>query len=205
VHCNLEIALRSDFAGLFEVKSHNFVRRGRIEAECDRERAEVRMTYTHKDFHRRLVYRLLDSGSTPHYANGRVTLEIRLGPGVVRHSCCCYILVRGEAILAPVYGCSHTHGHTGLDALHHRWKELATSLTSANEDIYRLYRPRCAVVCHHLRPRQFIQRGAQLLVREDPDVTEEITKVLREDEVEVLLGAHPQRVGGRPTARSVSR
>lgn len=30
---NLEVVLRSDFADLFEVKSHHFVRRGRIETE----------------------------------------------------------------------------------------------------------------------------------------------------------------------------
>ena len=38
VRFNLEIATRSDFADLFEVKSHKFVRRGRIESEWDQER-----------------------------------------------------------------------------------------------------------------------------------------------------------------------
>ncbi len=39
-----------------------------------------------------------------------------------------------------------------------------------------------------------IQRGPQLLTREDPDVAEEVTKILREDDVEVLLQAHTERV-----------
>jgi len=41
-----------------------------------------------------------------------------------------------------------------------------------------------------------VQRGGQLLPREDPDVAEEITRILREDEVEVLLNT---------AARSVAR
>jgi pyruvate/2-oxoglutarate dehydrogenase complex dihydrolipoamide dehydrogenase (E3) component len=48
-----------------------------------------------------------------------------------------------------------------------------------------------------------VQRAAQLLPREDPDVAEEITKILREDEVDVLLNASATRVedgvNGRPT------
>ncbi len=140
VRFNLEIALRSDFADLFEVKSHKFVRRGRIETEWDKAHAEVRVTYAHKDFRRQLVYRLLDSDSTPHFANGRVTFEISLAPGATWHSCCYYILVHGDTVRAPVYGCSHTHGQTELDKLQQQWREHATSLTSTNEDLYRLYR-----------------------------------------------------------------
>src|SRR5579862_7519618 len=40
VRFNLEIALRSDFADLFEVKSHQFVRRGRIVTRWDQNRRE---------------------------------------------------------------------------------------------------------------------------------------------------------------------
>ncbi len=39
-----------------------------------------------------------------------------------------------------------------------------------------------------------VQRGPQLLAREDADVTEEVTKVLREDGVDVLLQAQTERV-----------
>src|SRR5207247_1874599 len=66
---NLEIALRSDFADLFEVKSHKFVRRGHIESEWDGRRRELRCSYVHRDFQRRFVYRVLNSDSAPHVAN----------------------------------------------------------------------------------------------------------------------------------------
>ena len=39
-----------------------------------------------------------------------------------------------------------------------------------------------------------IQRGKQLLVREDPDIAEEVTKILREDGVEVLLETNTSHV-----------
>ena len=41
-----------------------------------------------------------------------------------------------------------------------------------------------------------VQRAGQLLPREDPDVADEITKILREDEVDVLLNAAAKRVEG---------
>ena len=40
-----------------------------------------------------------------------------------------------------------------------------------------------------------VQRGKQLLLREDPDVAEEVAKILREDGIEVLLDAECIRVG----------
>jgi pyruvate/2-oxoglutarate dehydrogenase complex dihydrolipoamide dehydrogenase (E3) component len=41
-----------------------------------------------------------------------------------------------------------------------------------------------------------VQRDKQLLAREDPDVAEEVHKVLREDGIEVLLQTEPTRVQG---------
>ena len=39
-----------------------------------------------------------------------------------------------------------------------------------------------------------VQRGKQLLAREDPDVAEEVLKVLQEDGIEVLLQTEATRV-----------
>ena len=39
-----------------------------------------------------------------------------------------------------------------------------------------------------------VQRGEQLLSREDPDVAEAVAEILREDGLEVLLETHPRRV-----------
>ena len=77
---NLEVVLRSDFADLFEVKSHRFMRRGRIETEWDAKRHELRTHYTHRDFRRTFFYRA-KSEPPPVYANGRLSFEIELQPG----------------------------------------------------------------------------------------------------------------------------
>jgi pyruvate/2-oxoglutarate dehydrogenase complex dihydrolipoamide dehydrogenase (E3) component len=39
-----------------------------------------------------------------------------------------------------------------------------------------------------------IQRGKQLMSREDADVAEAVAEIMRQDGIEVLLGAHPRRV-----------
>ncbi|APR77614.1 Hypothetical protein A7982_02961 [Minicystis rosea] len=140
VSFNLEIATRSDFADLFEVKSHKFVRRGRIESDWDHERDELRVTYDNKDFRRAFLFRPIHSSSPPHYANGRVTFEVTLAPGQSWHSCCHYVFVFDEQKMEPLHGCDHLSGELPLDALQRQWQERATKLTSANEEIYRLYR-----------------------------------------------------------------
>ena len=48
----LEIAIRSDFADLFEVKSNHIVRRGRITTEWSQARQRLRATYRNRDFAR---------------------------------------------------------------------------------------------------------------------------------------------------------
>ncbi|TMA53786.1 MAG: amylo-alpha-1,6-glucosidase, partial [Deltaproteobacteria bacterium] len=138
VRFNLEIALRSDFADLFEVKLRRLVRRGRIVTRWHPWRAELETSYTNRDFRRRLVYQLLNSGSSPGYANGRVTFELELAPGATWHTCCDYLLDRGEAVRAP-RGLYHD-GAASENALHDRWLDVATKVTSANEDVYRAYR-----------------------------------------------------------------
>src|SRR5262245_54617683 len=47
---NLEIALRSDFADLFEVKTARLVRRGRIVTQWQSEPAQLETTYANRDF-----------------------------------------------------------------------------------------------------------------------------------------------------------
>src|SRR5882724_12374088 len=50
VRFNLEIALRSDFADLFEVKAGHLVRRGRIVTQWQEGRGELETSYTNRDF-----------------------------------------------------------------------------------------------------------------------------------------------------------
>ena len=52
----LELALRSDFADLFEVKSKHLVQRGRIFTDWNKLERRLRTSYDHEDFHRALIY-----------------------------------------------------------------------------------------------------------------------------------------------------
>jgi|RhiMetdeSRZDD1v2_1073273.scaffolds.fasta_scaffold00028_72 glycogen debranching enzyme len=140
VKFNLEIALRSDFADIFEVKSHKFVRRGRIVTEWDEKQRTLRTSYSNRDFERVFAYRLSDSGSPPVYANGRITFPILLGSGASWRSCCEYIFGIQGRMRRPLRCYDHASRNTRVDELEHQWMAQATALTSANEDVYRLYR-----------------------------------------------------------------
>ena len=137
---NFEIALRSDFSDLFEVHSLKFVRRGRITTQWDDKNATLTNSYNNQDFRRELIYRLFNSNFPAHYANGRITFDIMLKPGETWHACAYYILVEGEQIREPVYGCDALqNGDSKLDRLQSEWRSLVTQVTSANEDVYRAY------------------------------------------------------------------
>jgi glycogen debranching enzyme len=139
VRFNLEIAIRSDFADLFEVKSHKLVRRGRIETWWDPETRELRTSYSNRDFRRTLIYRV-NSDAPPDYANGRITFPIDLQPGASWHACCHYVLASDRDIKEPIRSCLFKAEDSKFDSLQRDWLTQATALTSANEDLYRLYR-----------------------------------------------------------------
>lgn len=139
VRFNLEIALRSDFADIFEVKSHQFVRRGKIETEWDRERRELRTSYINRDFGRSFNCRAISESAT-RYANGRITFDVSLPPGAEWHACNEFVLVENDRLRAPVRSCFDKAEETAFDVLQRHWLSRAASLTSGNEDIYRLYK-----------------------------------------------------------------
>jgi glycogen debranching enzyme len=139
VRFNFEIALRSDFADLFEVKSHKFIRRGHITTDWNESASQLETSYTNRDFTRGFIYRLLNSTSAATYANGRISFQIVLDPGARWHTCCHYVLAHDERLREPLRGCAHKE-ETEYDVMQRRWLEQATTVTSANEDVYRLYR-----------------------------------------------------------------
>lgn len=140
VKFNLEVALRSDFADIFEVKSHKFVRRGRIVTDWDQKRQMLRTSYSNRDFERVFTYRVGNAGSAPVYANGRITFPILLESRARWHSCCEYIFGVQSRTRLPLHHWDHSNKTTRSEEMERRWKAQATSLTSANEDVYRLYR-----------------------------------------------------------------
>ncbi len=138
VRFNLEIVLRSDFADIFEVKGHNFVRRGHIVTRWNDEKSELRTTYTNRDFHRCFTYRPRNCTSPPHNANGRINFEVELEAGATWHTCGFYLLGESDCGREPTSKCYKVADDTGK--LQQQWHNHATGMTTANEDVYRLYR-----------------------------------------------------------------
>jgi glycogen debranching enzyme len=80
VYFMLELAMRSDFADLFQVKAERLTRRGHIETRWSDARSELITQYEHQDFSRQVIYRVREATSAPSYANGRLIFDVHLQP-----------------------------------------------------------------------------------------------------------------------------
>src|SRR5260370_11712682 len=147
----LELALRSDFADIFEVKEKRFVQRGRVQSRWHEKEGQLRTTYTDNDFHRAVTYQLMNSDSPPCFPNGRISFEIELEPGQHWHHCRDIILEHGLHIKKPVYRpCTHQHLATDstfaqgemsdFDERQIRWLERSPDILTPNDHVYRMYR-----------------------------------------------------------------
>ncbi|HEX5509974.1 MAG TPA: glycogen debranching N-terminal domain-containing protein, partial [Pseudolabrys sp.] len=138
VRFNLEIAIRSDFADLFEVKSGHIVRRGRITTEWSDDKSQLRMIYRNRDFRRDLTILIQLNDSRPAYANGRISFEVDLAPGAAWHSCLLYEPGNGDArFSAPEYCIAQCHQSEAGRRLDD-WQKEILKIHTSNEEFYRL-------------------------------------------------------------------
>ncbi len=77
VRFNLEIAIRSDFADVFDVKAGRDIRRGHINSDWAEARQTLRTTYRNADFSRSVAVSVGMSDSRAVFANGRLSFEVR--------------------------------------------------------------------------------------------------------------------------------
>jgi glycogen debranching enzyme len=141
VRFSLELLLRTDFADIFEVKANRVLRKGNVSTSWDRERAELTSLYEHDGFTRSLISRFMHSGSVPNYTNGRISFPIDLAPRGTWHACCQHLM--DSAV-------PKTQSHPCVHLLHkpdsevesdlRDWKNVTTSITTSNEDVYRLFK-----------------------------------------------------------------
>ena len=150
-----EIALRSDFADIFEVRSRHFVLRGKMRTTWNEHEHTLRTAYTHRDFHRAVSYWLPDVKVPVGFANGRIFFEIMLKPSEEWHSCGDIILEHGQhvqkhtghlqvsnvpsfaSIAAPASG---QEPSSDFDERQARWQARCTDIITPNEHVYRMYR-----------------------------------------------------------------
>ncbi len=99
VEVDLAIALRSDFADLFQVKSGQILTHGKISTQWNA--GELSIDYRSGDFHRGLLIRCDNEGSELHNANGRLVFRIKLEHGQRWHTCLDYLIRIGEETSQP--------------------------------------------------------------------------------------------------------
>jgi len=140
VRFQLEIALRCDFADIFEVKSDEIVRRGRITTTWSQTKQELRTSYRNGDFIRAVTVAPAQRQAEAEYANGRLSFEISLDPGEAWHCCLLYTLEDGDQHFAPPDNCVDDHERTRHAEALSDWLQSVLKIRCSNEEFYRLYR-----------------------------------------------------------------
>src|SRR6201993_3856599 len=139
VRFQLEVALRCDFADIFEVKSGKIVRRGQITTEWSERRQRLRTAYSNRDFHRSLTITVSRATSKAVSANGRLSFEVALQPGEGWHTCLAYALEDAEQELHAPHDClgeSQKSRHYPTMA---EWLKTVVKIETSNEEFYRLF------------------------------------------------------------------
>jgi len=140
VRFNLEIAMRADFADIFEVKGENIVRRGHITTSWSAKKEILRITYRNKDFCREVVVRTAEGDGKPTvYANGRLSFDIALKPGQAWHRCLIYDLVDGSKRFRASKECIHSSVASDHSRNMDEWQRTVLKIQTSNEEFYRCY------------------------------------------------------------------
>jgi glycogen debranching enzyme len=140
VRFNLEIAIRADFADIFEVKRGTIVRRGRVTTSWSDSRQELRFEYSNKDFTRSVIVCVDKAkGGAAVNANGRLTFDIALGAGQAWHRCLKYDLVDHAKRLRAPPECANSSEKTQRSRKMEAWRRKLPKLKTSNEEFYRLY------------------------------------------------------------------
>jgi|HubBroStandDraft_4_1064222.scaffolds.fasta_scaffold03441_2 glycogen debranching enzyme len=140
VRFQLEIAIRCDFADVFEVKSGRIVRRGRITTEWSEASQCLRTIYRNGNFSRAVTISPAHSPTKAEYANGRLSFEVALEPGEAWHCCLHYTLADGDRDFAsPIHCVGDSHKSHDAETMA-GWLENVVKIQTSNEEFYRLFR-----------------------------------------------------------------
>jgi len=139
VQFNLEIAIRSDFADLFEVKSERIVRRGRITSTWSARGSTLRTTYENQDFRRSVSIKVRKAGAKPVFANGRISFDISLEPGASWHACLLYDFDEGRKTRRAPKECIEGALSSKFALRLADWRDKALKIQTSNEEFYRFF------------------------------------------------------------------
>lgn len=136
VEFQLMLAIRSDFADIFEVKSGQILTRG--ETETTWKDGKLTTEYCNGSFYRSLIAHPCQSSSQPRYANGRLFFDVELEPGETWHTCVNFTAVAGKEIFTPEHTCVVSH-KTEAKQVSEDFLAKATKLHSSNAEITEYY------------------------------------------------------------------
>jgi glycogen debranching enzyme len=139
VRFQLEIAVRSDFADVFEVKSGHIVRRGQITTDWSERHQRFRTAYSNGDFHRAVTTQVLRAPSKAVAANGRLSMEIALRPNEAWQACLVYGLEGGKQRFRAPHHCVGAGNPPHSQAMA-AWLKAVAKIETSNEEFYRLFR-----------------------------------------------------------------
>lgn len=153
-----ELALRSDFADIFEVREGRIVQKGTILTTWDDKKKQLSNAYKHKDFHCDMKFHVVKCDTPVTYANGRIYFPIELEP---HQRWVAYTTISMDHQKNPSASTDTTYedcfgGQKGtptsgavphideelrsnFDKRQKRWQEICTNLISTNFQMYQMY------------------------------------------------------------------
>lgn len=133
VHFNLELAIRSDFADIFEVKTKAYKRRGQIATQWSDGAQELTTTYHHHDFSRSIRVTASANLSAMTYANGRLSFFIRLDPGAAWHTCLRYAFANAAVWIEAPEHCVVDYLSSAATQARLKWNASVVKMDSSND------------------------------------------------------------------------
>jgi glycogen debranching enzyme len=136
VEFQLMLAIRSDFADIFEVKAKQILTRG--ETETTWKDGILTTEYRDGSFYRGIVTEAVNASSKPRYANGRLFFDVVIDPGKKWHTCVNFTALANGDILSPQHTCALPH-ETEAGKVREDFLCSATKLRSSNAEMAGFY------------------------------------------------------------------
>ncbi len=136
VEFQLMLAVRSDFADIFEVKAKQILTRGQTETTW--KEGALTTDYRNDYFHRGIITQPVGASSPASYANGRLFFDVVLAPGQTWHTCVNFTALANGNVLSPQHTCAVPH-QTEAGIERDNFFNIATKLQSSNAEITYYY------------------------------------------------------------------
>lgn len=123
---DLEVSIESDFADLFEVKSHQPLLRGNLDSSWDPASKRLEVSYRNAEFSRRLIIDSAEADSPAQYVNGGLLFRLALAPRGRWHGCLLWRPVISDTPGQPPERCHDLISAANSKELQRQWVTRST-------------------------------------------------------------------------------